>query len=172
MNTLHYLRRELFCLRFGKYCWIPFLRSSTTILVTVQFFIPIRWQDRSNGTVIPFKILNLCNDGWKVYKIILIVRMYEKTSQLCNGMSALVVCISLHGFLKFVTNTSVFLSWESMSHLMWTGTLFDNAQCTYHQCMLLSLTSLRGDSAVSLSLVNHDSSSWLKPRWGMKRNWS
>ncbi len=47
-------------------------------------------------------------------------------SQLCNGMSALVVCISL----VFVTNTSVFLSWAFISHLMWTGTVqvFDNAQ--------------------------------------------
>jgi hypothetical protein len=50
--------------------------------------------------------------------------------------------------------------------------VYDNAHAGggESKCMLLSWTSLRGDSAVSLSLVNHDSSSWLTPRWDMKWN--
>jgi hypothetical protein len=58
-------------------------------------------------------------------------------AQLCNGMSALVVvCISL--VFAFVTNASVFLSWEFMSHSMWTGTVqvFDNAHAGGKECKM------------------------------------
>ncbi len=96
------------------------------------------------------------NDGWKVYSVILIVPMCENWhSQLNNGMSALVV-VRISLFFDICDKCERIFTLGVMSHC----TVFDNAHAGGGECKIhvfvMDIISLRGDSAVTLSLVNHE----------------